>query len=117
MTQPRSPLYTGCLGSGIALVCLLLTGCIYRIDIQQGNLISDENIEQVEIGMSRSAVRFLLGTPTINDPFHDSRWDYPYYFKAGRASESEASRSWIIVYFDGDQVSRIERDVTLSPSS
>jgi outer membrane protein assembly factor BamE len=117
MTQPRSPLYTRRLGGVITVACLLLTGCIYRIDIQQGNLISDESIEQVEVGMSRSAVRFLLGTPTVNDPFHDNRWDYPYYYKPGRVRESEAVRRWIIVYFDGDEVSRIEREVTLAPSS
>jgi outer membrane protein assembly factor BamE len=117
MAQSRSPLYTGLLTTAAALGCLLLGGCVYRIDIQQGNLLEEEALDQVEVGMSRSAVRFLLGTPIVTDPFHEDRWDYPYYYKPGRAKESEAQRRWVIVYFDGDEVSRIERDATLNPSS
>lgn len=116
MTQSLSSLYTGLTRCCVVLACMLLVGCIYKIDIQQGNLLEQEAVEQVEVGMSRSAVRFLLGTPTVSDPFHQNRWDYPYYFKPGRSRESEAERRWIIVHFDGDEVSRIERDVVMNPS-
>ena len=78
-------------------------------------MLEEDTIDQVEVGMSRSAVEFLLGTPMVADSFHQDRWDYPYYLKIGRSRNIQ--RRWIIVYFEGDQVSRIERDVTLTPSS
>ena len=61
-----------------------LDGCVYRASISQGNLLKDEDVEQVQVGMTRSQVRFLLGTPMIDDPFHRDRWDYVYYLKLGR---------------------------------
>ena len=99
----------------LLLSALALAGCVYRIDIQQGNLVDQEDIDQVEVGMSRSAVQFLLGTPMVADSFHQERWDYPYYLKRGRSRDIE--RRWFIVYFEGDQVVRLERDLSLQPSS
>jgi outer membrane protein assembly factor BamE len=95
------------------LACaLVLTGCIYRIDIQQGNLLEQEAIDQVEVGMTESQVRFLLGTPMVEDAFHQDRWDYMYYFRKGRARKAE--KRWFIVHFTEDKVSRLERDVPIS---
>jgi outer membrane protein assembly factor BamE len=93
---------------------LWLTGCVYRIDIQQGNLLEEEAIEQVQIGMTRSQVRFLLGTPMITDAFHRDRWDYTYYFRRGRSRDIE--RRWFIVYFESDRVVQLERDAVVNPS-
>jgi outer membrane protein assembly factor BamE len=117
MAQTRSPLYTLTRAAVIALACTALCACIYRINIQQGNLLEQERVEQVEVGMTRSAVQFLLGTPLVNDPFHADRWDYPYYLKRGRSNDIE--RSWLVVWFDNDVVSRIERDrdLNVEPSS
>jgi outer membrane protein assembly factor BamE len=115
MDQTRPPLYKRAGGAGIVLAGLMLSGCIYRINIQQGNLLEPERVEQVEIGMTRSAVQFLLGTPTVNDPFHADRWDYPYYLKRGRSPDIE--RSWLAVWFEDGVVTRIERDLSLDPSS
>lgn len=99
----------------LASVFLLVTACVYRIDIQQGNLLDQDVIDQVEVGMSRSAVQFLLGTPMVADAFHQERWDYPYYLKKGRSRNVE--RRWLVVYFDGDQVVDLERDLTMQPTS
>lgn len=96
------------------LTAALLGACVYRIDIQQGNLLEEENIDQVAVGMSRSAVRFLLGTPMVEDTFHNDRWDYAYYLRRGRSRDVE--RRWFIVYFEGDRVIRFERDVPLQPA-
>lgn len=93
----------------------LLAGCVYRMDIQQGNLLEADAIDQVEVGMSQSAVQFLLGTPMLSDPFHADRWDYPYYLRRGRSRE--ALRSWVVIYFEDGRVTRIDRDVTLTPTS
>lgn len=54
---------------------------IHKIDIQQGNIIDDEQLEKLDIGMRRQQVLHLLGTPLIQDPFRPDRWDYVYYFK------------------------------------
>lgn len=84
-------------------------GCVYRIDIQQGNLVDEELIDQVQVGMTRSQVRFLLGTPMVQDAFHQDRWDYMYYFRQGRARKVE--KRWLIIAFDQDLVANIQRDV------
>ena len=97
------------------LVSLMLAACVYRIDIQQGNLLEDSNVAQVEVGMTRSQVQFLLGTPMVADSFHRNRWDYAYYLRRGRSPEAE--QRWLVVYFDEDRVSRIDRDAALQPSS
>ena len=65
----------------IVLAALALAACVYRIDIQQGNLLDDDDIDQVDVGMTRSQVQFLLGTPMVADSFHRDRWDYAYYFR------------------------------------
>ena len=93
----------------------MLAACVYRIDIQQGNLLEQDAVDQVEVGMSRSAVQFLLGTPMVADSFHQQRWDYPYYLRRGRSRDVQ--RRWLVVYFEGDRVVRLERDLTLQPSS
>jgi len=95
------------------LICLILAqGCVYVAPISQGNVLDRDDIEQVETGMTRSQVRFLLGTPMVNDPFHADRWDYVYYLKAGRG-DAQLKR-WISVYFEDDLVSRIVTDQELS---
>jgi outer membrane protein assembly factor BamE len=97
-----------------ALAALALSGCVYRIDIQQGNLLDDDDIAQVDIGMTKSQVQFLLGTPMVADSFHRDRWDYAYYYRRGRSPD--VVKRWIVVYFENDRVARIERDLELRPS-
>ena len=97
----------------VILTTLCMTACVYRIDIQQGNLLEDKAIGQVEVGMTRSQVQFLLGTPMVLDSFHRDRWDYAYYLRTGR--KREVDRRWLIVYFENERVARIERDVALQP--
>ena len=97
----------------VALAVLTLTACVYRIDIQQGNLLDDEDITQVDLGMTRSQVQFLLGTPMVADSFHRDRWDYAYYLRRGRSPDMV--QRWVVVYFENDRVTRIDRDVELQP--
>ena len=98
----------------MALCLILCSACVYRVDVQQGNLLEDTDIDAIKVGMTRSQVRFLLGTPVVEDFFHGDRWDYIYYFRKGRSRKAE--RSWLIVYFDDDRVSEILRDVPVQPS-
>lgn len=99
---------------GIVLLGVPVTGCVYRVDVQQGNLLEEKDVDAIKAGMTRSQVRFLLGTPAVADPFHQDRWDYIYYFRQGRSHT--ADRSWVIVYFDGDRVREVQRDVPVDPS-
>ena len=99
----------------VAVLCLLgpASGCVYRANISQGNFVEQEDLDQLEPGMTRSQVRFLLGTPMIDDPFHKDRWDYVYFLKVGR---KDASRTrWVSVFFEDDVVSEIRRDQELNP--
>lgn len=80
----------------------------YRIDVQQGNALDQENVARLKAGLSRSQVRFLLGTPLVVDPFRTDRWDYVYlYRKAGTLTEQKR----VTLYFDGDTLARIEGDL------
>src|ERR1700683_4804622 len=85
----------------------LATGCVYRINIQQGNFLKQTDVDQVQAGMTRSQVRYLLGTPMVADSFNKERWDYIYYLKKGRTRHVDSRR--VTVYFDGDKVTRLEK--------
>jgi outer membrane protein assembly factor BamE len=87
----------------------MLAGCVYRLDIQQGNVVEEKNLAQVDVGMTRSQVQFLLGTPMVADSFHEDRWDYPYYLQRGRSRHVE--RRWFVVYFQDDRVVRVDRNL------
>lgn len=90
-----------------AALCCALTACVYRVDTQQGNLLEADQVDQVEVGMTRSQVRFLLGTPMVAHPFDQSRWDYVFYFRSGKTGRR--IKSHVVVWFDGDTVARIDR--------
>lgn len=92
-------------------VMVMSGGCVYQAALSQGNLLDQEDIDQVSVGMTRSQVRFLLGTPMIDDPFHEDRWDYVYFLRVGR--NKATFKRWISVYFDGDNVTEIIKDQEL----
>jgi outer membrane protein assembly factor BamE len=96
-----------------ACMALLLSGCVYELDVQQGNKLEPGDVEKVEVGMTRNQVRFLLGTPVVADVFHKDRWDYVYYFRPGRSTNPE--RRWVIIWFDGETVREVQRDVPVRP--
>jgi len=101
-----------CLAAG--LLTIGLAGCgsthwgfPYRATIQQGNWITTEQIAQLEVGMTRDQVRFVLGTPTLQDVFHADRWDYPYYNQPGYGKDELRK---FTVWFQNDQVVRWSGD-------
>jgi outer membrane protein assembly factor BamE len=91
----------------------LASGCVYRAAISQGNLIKQEDLDQAEVGMTRNQIRFLLGTPMIDDPFHKDRWDYVYYLKVGR--QDAGFKRWVSIFFVDDRVSEIRKEQELDP--
>ena len=96
------------------LILSMAGGCGYQANLSQGNLLKQEDLDQVEVGMTRRQVRFLLGTPMIDDPFHEERWDYVYYLKIGR--DDAIFKRWISIYFDGEKVSEIVDGQQLNPN-
>ena len=99
ITVLLSGLVAGCSGGNIGP---------HRIDVQQGNVIDQESVARLKPGLSRSQVRFLLGTPLVDDPFRTDRWDYVYrYYKAGKLTEQKR----ITLFFEGDTLTRIDGDL------
>ncbi|MFZ2302220.1 MAG: outer membrane protein assembly factor BamE [Gallionella sp.] len=77
----------------------------YKMDIRQGNYITPEMREKLKLGMNKSQVRYVLGTPMISDAFHGNRWDYVYRLERdGRVIEEQR----LTLYFDGDNLVKIE---------
>ncbi|MES1982309.1 MAG: outer membrane protein assembly factor BamE [Pseudomonadota bacterium] len=77
----------------------------HKIDIRQGNLITPEMRDKLKLGMSRAAVRSVMGTPLINDPFHPNRWDYAYRLERGGKLIEQQHMTLV---FDNDRLVRID---------
>jgi outer membrane protein assembly factor BamE len=97
----------------IVTMLLMASGCVYQAALSQGNLLEQEDVDQVTLGMTRGQIRFLLGTPMIDDPFHENRWDYVYYLRVGR--DKAIFKRWISIYFVNDNVSEVISDQELRP--
>lgn len=100
----------------VLITLALLTGCsgfqfpgVHRIDVQQGNIITQEMIDQLRPGMTKSQVRFIMGTPLVSDSFNPQRWDYYYSLQPGESREKLQER--VTIYFnDNDQLSHFSGD-------
>lgn len=100
-------------------VLLTLSACstlefpgVYKLTIEQGNVITQDMIDQLKPGMSREQVEFVMGSPLIRDTFNSDRWDYLYRIKRGD-EPSELYR--MTVFFDADRLSHFTGDFV--PSS
>ena len=96
----------------LAMACLSACGFVgfpgvYKIDVEQGNIVTQEMADQLKPGMSRRQVRFILGTPLIEDTFNQDRWDYLY---AKRNGPNVLSESQITVVFEGDNLLTVTGD-------
>lgn len=99
----------------ISLSLVLLAACSttqlpispHKIDVQQGNVVDQETVDKLKPGLTRSQVRFLLGTPLVVDPFRDNRWDYVYNYRTGGKLTAQKR---LTVFFDRDVMSRIETE-------
>lgn len=97
-----------------------LAGCsfpgVYKIDIQQGNVVTQDMIDQLRPGMTRSQVRFIMGNPLITDTFHQNRWDYLYSIQPGGGQRQQErvslqfNESDQLVALEGDFVPGVSRD-------
>ncbi|MFT4767405.1 MAG: outer membrane protein assembly factor BamE [Glaciecola sp.] len=80
---------------------------VYKIDIEQGNLVTQEIIDQLQPGMSRRQVRFIMGSSLVEDTFQPDRWDYPYVIRNGPDIIREAQ---VRIFFEGDNLVNITGD-------
>jgi outer membrane protein assembly factor BamE len=92
----------------IVAVALSVSGCIYKLDVQQGNLVSQEMVSKLKKGMTKSEVRGVLGTPLLMDPFHGNRWDY-YFSTEVRGRTTERTR--FSVFFENDKLVSVTGDI------
>ena len=82
----------------------------YKMDIQQGNYVQPEALAKIKPGMTKSQVRFALGTPLVVDPFHADRWDYVYRLKQrGKLVEEHK----VALFFDGEVLKKIDTDLVI----
>jgi outer membrane protein assembly factor BamE len=86
----------------------------YRMDIQQGNYVSQEMVSQLKIGMTKEQVRYVLGTPLVADIFHADRWDYVYYKDPRRGAREHRK---IAVVFENGKLARVLGDVVPAGSA
>jgi outer membrane protein assembly factor BamE len=77
----------------------------YKIDIQQGNFVSQEVASKLKEGMTKEQVRFLLGAPLLTDMFHVERWDYLFRMQKG---SGEITNNRLTIFFNNDRVQRFE---------
>ncbi|MBA3032399.1 MAG: outer membrane protein assembly factor BamE [Gammaproteobacteria bacterium] len=80
----------------------------YRVDVRQGNYVTQDMVARLKPGMSRDQVRFALGTPLVTDMFHADRWDYVYRFQPGRGA---AQLRRLVVFFEDGKLVRVGGDV------
>src|SRR5262249_8443560 len=87
------------------LLALATAGCIYNIDIQQVNFVTQDVVVKVKPGMTKAEVRQILGTPLLIDVFHANRWDY--YFSNTRGGKPIGERTLLSVHFENDKVAQV----------
>ena len=92
--------------SGAPVITNVLTP--YRIDVRQGNFVTQDMVAQLKPGLSREQVRFILGSPLVADMFHADRWDYVYRYQRGW---QEAEQRILTVFFQDNKLTRVAGDV------
>lgn len=91
-------------------IALVTSGCgiLYKQPIYQGNLLEKSAIDQLQAGMTKQQVQLLLGSPSIEDPFHHDRWDYTATQRTGRLARTEKKN--LVLYFENDALARWDGD-------
>lgn len=80
---------------------------VYKVDIEQGNIVTQEMVDQLRPGMTKRQVTFVMGTPLVRDPFHQDRWDYVYSYQPGGGERGQERLS---VLFENDELVSITGD-------
>jgi outer membrane protein assembly factor BamE len=86
----------------------------YRVDVRQGNFVTQEMVAQLKPGLTRDQVRFILGSPLLADIFHADRWDYVYRYQQGHG---EVQQRNLTVFFQDNKLTRVAGDVVAEDAS
>ncbi len=84
------------------ILFFLLTACVYRIDIQQGNILAQKDIDKLRPDLTKNQVVFVLGSPVVDNAFSDKQWIYLYSYKNSRNDSLSTKR--LVLNFDGDKL-------------
>lgn len=91
---------------------LVLAGCsfpgVHKIDIQQGNVVTQDMVDQLRPGMTTRQVRFIMGTPLITDTFHSNRWDYLYSIQVAGGTRKQERIG--LIFDDNNQLQGLSGD-------
>lgn len=85
---------------------------VFKMTIQQGNIITEEMVDRLEPGMTKSQIRYLMGTPILTDLFHTNRWDYTYTIRRGH-EKTEIKR--LTLFFEDDSLVKVQGDMRPDP--
>jgi outer membrane protein assembly factor BamE len=97
-----------CFASLCLAACASRPHLVHKIDVQQGNVVTQEMVDQLQPGMNRAQVQFVMGSPMVVDTFHQERWDYIYRFKPGYG---KVEQDQVSLYFEGDSLARISGSI------
>ncbi|MBC6904226.1 outer membrane protein assembly factor BamE [Saccharophagus sp. K07] len=95
------------LSAGLSACSYLKFPGVYRIAVQQGNIIDQKKVDQLKVGMTKRQVQFVMGSPLLVDTFHEDRWDYIYEV---RKADDILRKRRFTVYFEEDKLVRYEGD-------
>lgn len=95
----------------LSLAVAVFAGCsFFRVEIQQGNYITQEQVQKLHQGMTMREVRYVMGTPLVVDPFHEkNRWDYIYAYSPDLGTDFEKRR--LTLFFKDEKLDRITGDI------
>ncbi len=103
--------------TSLLAVSLFNAGCVYKIDVQQGNIVSQEMLDQLRPNMTKQQVRFIMGTPLLESVFDQQRWDYYYSYEPGSVKHPRhdtAQQRKITVVFEQDSLREVTGDVSVN---
>ena len=101
------------------LASLSLSGCsqrfhiVHKIDVQQGNVVTQDRVDQLKTGMTRNQVQYIMGSPIVVDVFHQGRWDYMYFMKPGYG---EIEQERVTLHFEGDSLDSVTGTMLPNPA-
>ncbi len=105
----------------VSLLALMTSGCsslrfpgVYRIDIGQGNILTQEMVDKLRVGMTPRQVEYVMGSPMINDTFHPNRWDYLYHLETGKGI---TIRNHLVLYFENERLAKIDDSLYQDPEA
>jgi len=92
----------------IVILTLLLTSCVYTLNIQQGNILDQKDIDKLRAGLTKNQVVFVLGNPVVDDSFSDHKWIYLYTF-SNRMTDTETTKR-LELSFNEDKLASAKGD-------